>query len=392
MTTTMPITPLPVPSTPAHPLDLIAPFRRWRPSPLRNLVYTGLWNSLIGVALAAASYALGQGGAFAPLLAAMVLTSNLIGFAIHAALLLLHRLAPPAIPGQRTLAIRLCEFLSMACCAVLGMALADALLAGRAPFGALLRGSALASLLPFGLVIALAMVAVLAASQRQVARDLLAAHQQEQISEAARLLAEARLRTLQAQIEPHFLYNTLANVVSLIGADPARARHMLERLIEFLRASLSASRAGQALLGAELDLAAAYLELLAVRLGGRLRYRIEVDPACRLLPIAPMLIQPLVENAVMHGIEPAVAGGEIVVRAHASDAHLCVEVADDGAGLGCAPPRPGGGVGLGNLRERLRSLHGTGAQLQLLENKPSGVTARLLLPLPEVKPSTPSVP
>jgi len=118
-----------------------------------------------------------------------------------------------------------------------------------------------------------------------------------------------------------------------------------------------------------------------VRMGTRLRYRIDVDDACRAATIAPMLIQPLVENAVMHGIEPKVDGGTIVVRARRTDDGLCVEVLDDGVGLVAAAPRPGGGVGLSNLRERLRTLHGNLAKIQLLENQDGGVTSRLTLPM-----------
>jgi sensor histidine kinase YesM len=264
---------------------------------------------------------------------------------------------------------------------VLGFTVPDALLRGADPFAALLRDGALAPMLPMGLLVTALTMVVLATNERRLAREHAAALQQQKIAEAAQLLAEARLRTLQAQIEPHFLYNTLANVVSLIGSEPDKARHMLERLIDFLRASLSASRAEQATLGAELDLAAAYLDLLAVRMGARLRWRIEADDAVRALPIAPMLIQPLVENAIMHGLEPKVGGGEIVVRASSAGGVLRIEVSDDGVGLAASPPRPGGGVGLANLRERLRSLHGLAAQLQLLENHPAGVTSRLLLPL-----------
>ncbi|QJE00815.1 histidine kinase [Massilia forsythiae] len=391
----------------SHPLEVIAPFRRWPPSAVRNLVYTALWNSLIGLAIALFLPAFTRISLpFAPLLARAVLTSNVVGFMVHTALILLRRLAPSA--GRRSLPLRACEILVMAVCAVLGIALSDALVLGADPFAALLQSSTLAPLLPFGVGIALLMIAVLAAGERRLARETLAAQQQERIAEAGRLLAEARLRALQAQIEPHFLYNTLANVVSLIGPAPQQARHMLERLIDFLRASLAASRAQQASVGAELDLAGAYLDVLAVRLSARLRHRIEVDAACRALPLAPMLVQPLVENAVMHGIEPKVAGGEIVVRATldrdaAGGALLRIEVADDGAGLHAtathAVPRRGGGVGLANLRERLHSLYGDAARLQLLENAAGGVTSRLLLPLveppnplPEVRPSTPSAP
>jgi signal transduction histidine kinase len=364
-------------TTSMHPLDSFPPFRRWRPSPLRNVVYTFVWNGLIGVALTGAVYLFGSRPPFGAQLAEMLLASNVIGFLIHGMVHLLRRIAP----GRNSAAMRAARLLLTACCALLGMAITDAVLGGRSTFDALLHTGQLARYLPGAVVVALMMAAILTAGERRVARELETARQQEQIAEAARLLAEAKLRTLQAQIEPHFLYNTLANVVSLIGSDPTRARHMLERLIDFLRASLSASRADHATLGGEIDLARAYLDLLTVRMGARLRYRIDVDDACRAAVIPPMLIQPLVENAVMHGIEPKVDGGTIVVRARRTDAGLCVEVVDDGVGLVAAAPRPGGGVGLSNLRERLRTLHGNLAKIQLLENQDGGVTSRLILPV-----------
>ncbi len=367
----------------AHPLDMFALFRRWPASTRRNLVYTALWSSLIGMTLTAILFATnprGVGPRLPGLLGMVLLTSNTIGFLIHGALAGL-RWAFPAASARRSWALRACQVLLIEASAVIGFTVPDALLRGANPFSALLIDGALAPILPMGLVITAITMAILAVNERRMARETAAALQQQQIAEAGQLLAEARLRTLQAQIEPHFLYNTLSNVVSLIGSEPDRARHMLERLIDFLRASLSASRAEQATLGAELDLAGAYLDLLAVRMGARLRWRIEAPDACRDLKIAPMLIQPLVENAVMHGIEPKVEGGEIVVRAACEDGLLRIEVGDDGMGLGNAPPRPGGGVGLSNLRERLRSLHGSKAQLQLFENHTAGVTSRLLLPL-----------
>lgn len=364
----------------AHPLEMIAVFRRWPPSAARNLVYTFVWSSLLGTALTAAySVAVRQPLPFPDSFGRMLLISNTIGFLMHGALAALRRAAPAAY-ARNTWSMRICRGLLLECCAVLGLAVPDALLSPH-PAITLMRDMAIAPLLPVTAAISLLMVIVLATSERRVARATEQARQQEQIAEAGRLLAEARLRALQAQIEPHFLYNTLANVVSLIGPEPDKARHMLERLIDFLRASLSASRAERSSVGAELDLAGAYLDVLAVRLGTRLRWRIEADADTRALPLAPMLVQPLVENAVMHGIEPQVAGGEIVVRAHRQDRNLCIEIADDGAGLVQAAPRPGGGVGLSNLRERLRSLHGGDARLQLLENPAGGVTARLLLPL-----------
>lgn len=384
-----------MPATPSargsHPLEIIPLFRHWAPSPLRDLAYTVLWSSLIGLVLTAASGAfLGSIRSLPSVSGAMLLTSNVIGFMIHGALASLRLLAPAAF-ARRRWPMLLCQLGAIACCAVLGIALSDALWRGGSPVSILGRTSRLVSLLPFGLVIALVTIIVLSTVARRQAREAEAARQQEKIAEASRLVAEAKLRALQAQIEPHFLYNTLANVVSLVGSDPDRAKHMLERLIDFLRASLSASRAEHASVGAEFDLARAYLDLLAVRLGPRLCYRIEVDEACRALPLAPMLVQPLVENAVMHGIEPKVEGGTIVIRASYDKDVLCIEVADDGAGLVQAAPRPGGGVGLSNLRERLQGAHGANAGVQLIENQHGGVTARLLLPLTEVMPS-PSVP
>jgi signal transduction histidine kinase len=365
-----------------HPLDMFALFRRWPASRTRNLVYTALWSSLIGLGLTVLFMLMGArpGGSVPKLLGLTLLTSNTIGFLIHFALAAL-RWAFPAAAARRSWTMRACQVMLIEACAVLGFTVPDALLRGVDPVSALLRDGALAPMLPMGLIVTAITMAILATNERRLVRENAAALQQQQIAEAGQLLAEARLRTLQAQIEPHFLYNTLANVVSLIGSEPDRAKHMLERLIDFLRASLSASRAEQATLGAELDLAAAYLDLLAVRMGARLRWRIEAGQDCRAVNIAPMLIQPLVENAVMHGIEPKVDGGEILVRATCDGGVLRIEVSDDGMGLGMAPPRPGGGVGLANLRERLRSLHGPGAQLQLLENQPAGVTSRLLLPL-----------
>jgi signal transduction histidine kinase len=373
----------------SHPLDLIPLFRRWPRSHFRNLVYTGVWNTLIAVFLTGAGLMFDRrGGGFLTHFVPVWLISNLIGYMVHGTLTVLEYLLrgwPSRIKG---LAAAVYHVAVIASCVLIGIGIGNALLKGFHPFHYLERATAMAPLVPFALLMALFIFTVLASSERRIANETLAARQSEQIAAAAQLLAEARLRGLQAQIEPHFLYNTLANVLSLIDTQPAKARHMLERFIDFLRASLTASRAEHATLGAELDLAAAYLDVLTVRMGERLRYRIEADGAARAARIAPMLLQPIVENAVMHGLEPKVDGGEIVLRALFDGTHLRIEVADTGAGLSAAPPRAGGGVGLANLRARLRSLYGAGAQVQLLENQPCGMTVRVLLPMEMVSPST----
>ncbi len=196
-------------------------------------------------------------------------------------------------------------------------------------------------------------------------------------AELERQALDAQLRALQAQIEPHFLFNTLANVTGLIERQPADARRMLERLIELLRASLSASRAEQVTLAQELELCRAYLEIVALRMAGRLHYAIEADEAARRRPVPPLLLQPLVENAIQHGLEPKIEGGRVLVRAQQRGEALELIVQDDGAGFGNLTR--GGGVGLSNLRERLATLFGDRARLTIEDAQP-GTRVRLLLP------------
>lgn len=383
----------------SHPLDLIPLFRRWPDSPLRNLLYTGVWNTLIALFLAAANKLFGGSGAsFLSYFVPMLVISNIVGYLIHAALTLggwLMRGWPSRAPAPARTAYHIAV---VGVCVVAGIATGNALLRGENPLRYLSRLGTLEPLLPFALAMAIFMLVVFIAGERRLASEKVAARQREQIATTAQLLAEAKLAALQAQIEPHFLYNTLANVIGLIETEPAQARHMLERFIDYLRASLgtslTSSRSGQLTLGAELDLAAAYLDVLAVRMGARLRYRIDAGDDCRALLVAPMLLQPIVENAVAHGLEPKVEGGEIAIAASLRGERLCIEVSDTGAGLSGAPSKPGGGVGLANVKDRLRSLYGTAAQVQLLENEPCGITVRILLPLnvKETPPSTTPAP
>lgn len=379
-----------------HPLDMIPLFRRWPSSPLRNLVYTGIWNVGLALCLTGAYLMFGSSGAtFANYWWPMVLISNLIGYLIHLCTLAGDRLLggwPRRARGLPRLAYRIG---TTGACALLGYTLGEALLGAGDPLHLLISRQALTQVLPLAVFVALFMVVVHLSGERRIAAETQAARHREQLETSARQLAEARLRALQAQIEPHFLYNTLANVVSLIAPEPAQAQHMLERFIDYLRASLAASREEAVTLGADADLIAAYLDVLGVRMGDRLRYRIDVPAELRATVIAPMLLQPLVENAIAHGLEPKVEGGEIVLAARVHDDRLCLEVRDTGVGLAETGPvssKRGGGVGLGNLRERLRTLYGGEVQVQLLENQPCGMTVRLLLPLNGSLPSTTPAP
>jgi 2TM domain/Histidine kinase len=178
---------------------------------------------------------------------------------------------------------------------------------------------------------------------------------------------EARLHLLQAQIEPHFLFNTLANVVSLIDPAPAKARLMLENFIAYLRGSLAASRSLQGTFEQEVKLLGHYLDLLKIRMGDRLRYTLDVEPAIMAEPLAPMLLQPIVENAIRHGLEPKIEGGEVRLSAKRIGERIEVRVQDDGLGF-----RPGAdaGIGLTNLRERLLVLYDGQASLKVEEIHP----------------------
>jgi sensor histidine kinase YesM len=202
---------------------------------------------------------------------------------------------------------------------------------------------------------------------------------QREVAENAAM--RARLQALQAQIEPHFLFNTLATLDSLIATDPLRARHLLAQLNRLLRGALLASRAERETLADQFALIEALLEVHAVRFGARLAYRVDLPPECAALAVPPMLLQPLVENAIRHGIEALREGGRIEVGATRADTQLLLRVADTGAGFGAHPARAGTGVGLANVRARLDALYGRDAALTIEENRPRGVIARIALPL-----------
>lgn len=189
---------------------------------------------------------------------------------------------------------------------------------------------------------------------------------------------EANLRMLQAQIEPHFLFNTLANVSSLIEIEPVRARELLDKLIDWLRIALVRTRSEQTTLDDELNMLENYLEILGMRFGERLQWHISAADEVRATAFPPMLLQPLVENAIRHGIEPKIGGGKVTISASMQHGKLHVQVDDDGVGLG---HKPGSGAGLENIWARLRALYGDKASLSLQSHVDGGVTAILEIPL-----------
>ena len=195
-----------------------------------------------------------------------------------------------------------------------------------------------------------------------------------------RQLTEARLQALQAQVEPHFLYNTLANVQALIETDPAAANTMVGHLIDYLRAALPKMRENISTVAQEVELASAYLNILKMRMGERLEFSIDIGDQSGTRAMPPLMLPSLVENAIKHGLEPVREGGRIDIRAYIDGNRLIVTVTDNGRGMRLVNAGSDG-VGLSNIRERLSALYGEAASLELEDNTPRGVVARISVPL-----------
>jgi hypothetical protein len=199
-------------------------------------------------------------------------------------------------------------------------------------------------------------------------------------------LAVAKLSLLHAQVEPHFLYNTLASAQLLTRSDPPKADRMLGHLIAYLRTSIPRTDDAMSTLGEELERAQAYLEILRIRMGERIAVQVQVAEALRATPLPPMMLQTLVENAIKHGLEPVPGGGTIWILARESDGRISITVADDGRGF--SGDGGGTGIGLRNVRERLRLAYGDAASLSIVANFPKGVAATIVVPpLPQPAPA-----
>ena len=201
-------------------------------------------------------------------------------------------------------------------------------------------------------------------------------------------LTVAKLSLLHAQVEPHFLYNTLASAQVLSRTDPAKADEILGHLIAYLRRSLPSAEESMSTVGEELERARAYLEILKIRMGDRLSLQIQVPDALKSVPLPPMMLQTLAENAIKHGLEPVPGGGNVWIFARKVDEKISVTVADDGRGF--SEHGGGTGIGLKNVRQRLRLLYGDAASFAIVPNYPKGVAATITVPStgPGTAPST----
>lgn len=197
----------------------------------------------------------------------------------------------------------------------------------------------------------------------------------------ARKTVEAELQVMRAQIEPHFLFNTLANLSFLIKSDPDAAFAMLDNLIEYLHASMPRMRGQENTLKHELAMCGAYLSILRIRMGERLTSDIDAPAELQDIPFPPMMLITLVENAIKHGLDRQPEGGVVTVSATRLGDFLQVVVADTGAGLKTPPTQSCDGVGLTNIRERLNAIYGDRATLRLAAHVPRGTVATIAIPL-----------
>jgi hypothetical protein len=233
----------------------------------------------------------------------------------------------------------------------------------------------------FLLVLALFGIKALMGGKKRAEQQTQSANAAAERESMQRQLSEARMQMMQAQVEPHFLFNTLASVEHLIETNPPRASAMQRSLIQYLRAVLPQMRDNNLVtnLGREVDMVTAYLQLLKMRMEERLTVDMRIPDGLRSAAFPPMMLQSMVENAIKHGLECKPEGGTLKIVADVADHKLRVTVTDDGVGFGVVPST-GTGLGLPTIRERLRLLHGEAGQLHIAANSPSGVIAMVEVP------------
>ena len=232
-----------------------------------------------------------------------------------------------------------------------------------------------------GLVYAVLMVSIVQYRRTQLQRnnaDLARLAQQERMR---RQLADARLKLMQAQVEPHFLFNTLASVQQLAESKAPEAAQLTAQLITFLRAGLASLREDTTTLAREFKAIDAYLMIMKTRMQDRLAFELDLPPTLNDINMPPAMLISLVENAIKHGLEPNPDGGKISVMARLENERLRLTVSDTGLGFGLSAAKTGGGVGLDNIRQRLRAIFANDARLIVAENVPHGFIAVIDIPL-----------
>ncbi len=332
-------------------------------SAIHSLLYTFVFDTIIALFLTE----MGFGGGF---LITFIISQS-IGLSCCTCVLTAVHFFPSDRPLLQAIRVAVALIIGSLCGSFLGAAAS-----GMGP-AAIFEKHDLIQLLILGVVFG-SIITYFLSSREQIAASR-AQIQEEKIKRltSEKKAVEANLKLLQAQIEPHFLFNTLSNILNLLDNDVAKGKSMLVDFTRYLRTSLSKIRGQATRLDHEIEIIRAYLNIFKVRMGDRLQFNLDLPPDLEKTPFPPMLIQPLVENAIKHGLEPKVEGGEICIRAALNGNLLRVEISDTGVGF-TGERREG--LGLANIRERLQLLYGTDARLVLAENQPEGIKATIEVP------------
>lgn len=362
-----------------HPMEAFPMFRRWRQGVVRDLVYTFIFNTLLACMFAGLALIFTNREDLARIFQVNFIVAQFVGYSIH----LLYLLADVVLARVRRTGFvaRAIDYgLIPILGALIGYWLAATVFEWSAFRAQIFTPRGLLEVVLVACVIASILLAIFLPRERAAQAQVQAARDEARANAAEKEAMLARMQLLEAQVEPHFLYNTLAHVVSLIDAEPAVAKRMLDRLIVLLRATASSANRSSTL-GAQLDLLRAYLDLIALRMGPRLAWSIDVAPELSSLAVPPMMLQPVVENAIKHGLEPKIAGGRVEVTAKRSGDTLVLTVADTGLGIRATRDERSTGLGLPNLRARLAALFGPAAALDVSDNDPTGTRVTISLPL-----------
>jgi sensor histidine kinase YesM len=363
-----------------HPLEVIGFFRRIKPFRGRNTVFTLVWNTMFAALFSALWLIFEPHVNVARVLWINLVVANCIGFCIQGGFMLSRLFAGRWLQGA-SFAARAFYYSIVSIIGVFaGYALGSALLDWPQLWTSVFSLQGATSLLLLSLIISATLAAIFFARERQAKAEAEFQRERARSEAAEKQTRVAQLQVLEAQIEPHFLYNTLANVISLIDTEPSIAKHMVERLIDYLRRAAVAADGADATLGRQVELLRAYLDLIVLRMGSRLSYRIDVPPELAALPLPPMLLQPVVENAIKHGLEPKIAGGEVSVTARRVGDRLLLAVTDNGLGVRTTRAAGSTGLGLANLRARLSTMHGAHASLAI-EDRDPGTRVTIDLPM-----------
>ncbi len=368
-----------------HPLELIPFFRQFKRSRLRTFFYTVIFNTIIALFITLMALVIADirsWGGFLKAIQTNFIISQAIGFTFAGVMVFARGFfARVNLMGTwATIFAYTVVGFGVVQVAILGLSLIPSKGGLRTWMG---DPQWLLISLSLSFLISLMLTFSWRSRFAHLTREAEMAREQARVKEAQSQADNANLRALQAQIEPHFLFNTLANVTGLIHPQPDKAKLMLEQFIAYLRATLAATRELTTTLGKDVEMMRNFLAILQIRMGDRLNASIDIAADAASCHIPPMLLQPIVENAIKHGLEPSIEGGEVSIIARCEGDNLVIIVADTGIGFtknSQTTADSAGGVGMENVRARLLSTYGAAATMLVEPNTPRGVKIIMTVP------------